>query len=112
MAAYEPSAVDHIPGAPRRMARRLWRAVRMGVRRHRQRRALAKMERWQLDDLGLSREDADREARRLPWDGAAQDQTISVLFNGTRARRRRRPGAATLQATECERTSPAATPDL
>jgi uncharacterized protein YjiS (DUF1127 family) len=73
MATYEQSTGRGATSASREMVRRLSRAVRMAIRRHRQRRALTIMESWQLDDLGLSRAEAKREARRLPWDGASQD---------------------------------------
>ena len=73
MATYEQFAGRGVARTPREIMRRLWRTLRMAIGRHRQRRALATMERWQLDDLGLSREDADREAGRRPWEGVAQE---------------------------------------
>ncbi len=54
---------------------RLLHGWRLAVRRWAQRRALARMDRWQLDDLGLTRAEADAEAGRRPWDGADQQGT-------------------------------------
>lgn len=45
--------------------------LRKIVALHRQRRALARLDDHLLDDIGLTRADAEAEARRAPWEASA-----------------------------------------
>lgn len=62
----------HRTGKPGLRLRPVLTGLRLAFHRYAQRRALAAMEPWQLDDLGLTPAAADAEARRPPWTGAAR----------------------------------------
>lgn len=67
------TVVDIVPRTASRNRGRLWPSLRRWWRRalelRRQRRALARLDEHLLRDIGLTREQALAEARRLPWRG-------------------------------------------
>jgi len=58
-----------------------WRTLRIWLARVRTRKSLGDLDDRMLQDIGISRMDAVREARRMPWDGddAAQWSVIRRL---------------------------------
>ncbi len=52
---------------PCSLCEQLWFTVRTWYRRVRQRRQLAALSDWQLDDIGISRVEAQREAGKAFW---------------------------------------------
>lgn len=55
--------------ARRDVAARIKSALRTWVARMQQRQQLAAMNTYELRDIGLSRSDAEMEARKAPWQG-------------------------------------------
>lgn len=61
-------ALTHCPPAPAARNAGLLHRLRLGLAALRQRRHLASLDDARLNDIGLTREDATREATRPVWD--------------------------------------------
>lgn len=78
-------AQTHRAGKPGLRLRPVIAGLRLAFRRYAQRRALAAMEPWQLDDLGLTRAEADAEACRPPWEGRSKQSYVGPIRSTTAA---------------------------